>query len=73
MVHRLSCSMACGIFLGLGLNLCLLHWQVDSLPQSHQTVVAPRKPPVPPRKPLGGALDDLLTLILRAYPQKFRK
>ena len=57
----------------LGLNLCLLHWQVDSLPQSHQTVVAPRKPPVPPRKPLGGALDDLLTLILRAYSQKFRK
>ena len=26
----LSCSAACGIFLDQGLNLCLLHWQVDS-------------------------------------------
>ena len=26
-VHRLSCSAACGIFLDQGLNLCLLHWQ----------------------------------------------
>ena len=26
--------MACGIFLGQGANLCLLHWQVDSLPLS---------------------------------------
>ena len=34
--HRLSCSMACGIFLDQGLNLCLLHWQTDSLPPSHQ-------------------------------------
>ena len=40
--HRLnswgtwSCySMACGIFLDQGLNLCILHWQVDSL-LSHQ-------------------------------------
>ena len=24
-VHRLSCSMACGIFPDQGLNLCLLH------------------------------------------------
>jgi len=31
-VHRLSCSGACEIFLGQGLNLCLLHWQADSLP-----------------------------------------
>ena len=31
--HRLSCSMACGIFPDQGLNL---HWQVDSLPLSHQ-------------------------------------
>ena len=36
MVHRLSCSFACGIFLAQGLNLCLLHWQADSLPPSHQ-------------------------------------
>ena len=34
-VHGLSCS-ACGIFLAQGLNLCLLHWQADSLPLSHQ-------------------------------------
>ena len=32
--HRLSCSTACGIFLDQGSNLCLLHWQVDSLPLS---------------------------------------
>ena len=34
--HRLSCSVARGIFPDQGLNLCLLHWQVDSLPVSHQ-------------------------------------
>ena len=38
--HRLSscgnCSAACGIFLDQGLNLCLLHWQADSLPLSHR-------------------------------------
>ena len=34
--HRLSCSGACGIFPDLGLNLCLLHWQADSLPLSCQ-------------------------------------
>ena len=28
--HRLSCPATCGIFLDQGLNLCLLHWQVDS-------------------------------------------
>ena len=32
----LSCSVACGTFLDQGLNLCLLHWQPDSLPLSHQ-------------------------------------
>ena len=32
----LSCSSACGIFLDQGSNPCLLHWQVDSLPLSHQ-------------------------------------
>ena len=35
-VHRLRCSMASGIFLHQGLNLCFLHWQVDSLPLSYQ-------------------------------------
>ena len=34
--HGLSCSLACGIFLDQGLNSCLLHWRVDSLPLSHQ-------------------------------------
>ena len=34
--HRLSCSLACGIHLDQGLNTCLLHWQMDSLPLSHQ-------------------------------------
>ena len=32
----LSCSAACGIFPDQGLNLCLLHWQVDSLSLNHQ-------------------------------------
>ena len=31
--HGLSCSLACGIFPGQGLNLCPLSWQVDSYPQ----------------------------------------
>ena len=35
-VHGLSCSAAYGIFLDQGLNPCLLQWQVDSLPLSHQ-------------------------------------
>ena len=30
-----SCSTAYGIFLDQGLNLCLLHWQADSLPINH--------------------------------------
>jgi len=34
--HGPSCSEACGIFLDQGLNPCLLHWQVDSLPLSRQ-------------------------------------
>ena len=32
----LCCSMACGIFPAQGSNPCLLHWQTDSLPLSHQ-------------------------------------
>ena len=35
-VYRLGCHAACGIFLDRGLNLCVLHWQVDSSPLSHQ-------------------------------------
>ena len=35
-VQGFSCSVTCGIF-GSGIsNLCVLHWQVDSLPLSHQ-------------------------------------
>ena len=30
MVHRLTCSRACGIFPDQGSNPCLLHWQADS-------------------------------------------
>ena len=33
-VHRLSCSIAFGIFLDQGSNLCLLHWQANSSPLS---------------------------------------
>ena len=36
MEHGLSCSAACRIFLHQGLNWCVLHWQADSLPLSHQ-------------------------------------
>ena len=32
----LSCFAACGIVPDQGLNPCLLHWQVDSSPLSHQ-------------------------------------
>ena len=32
----LSCSTACGIFQDQGLNLCPLHWQMDSSPLHHQ-------------------------------------
>ena len=35
--------VACGIFQGQGSNLCLLHWQADSLPLSHQG--SPSLPP----------------------------
>ena len=35
-VPGLSCSMTCGIFPDLGANPCLLLWQADSLPLSHQ-------------------------------------
>ena len=32
----LSCSAACGIFLGEGSDPCPLHWQVDSQVLDHQ-------------------------------------
>ena len=35
-VHRLRCSVACGILPDEGSNLCILHWQADSSPRSHQ-------------------------------------
>ena len=35
-VHGLRYSTICGVFLDQGSNLCLLHWQVDSLPLSSQ-------------------------------------
>ena len=35
-VHGLSCPVARGIFQDQGLNCCLRHWQVDSLPLRHQ-------------------------------------
>ena len=40
MVHGLSCSVAGGIFPDQGLNLCLLHWQSDSLLLSHLGMAA---------------------------------
>ena len=36
MAHGLSCSVACGIISDQGLNLCPLHWQVESNPLYHQ-------------------------------------
>ena len=36
MAHGLSCSVACGILLDQGSNLCPLHWQADSSPLRHQ-------------------------------------
>ena len=35
-VHRFTCSVAYSFFPDQGLNPCLLHWQVDSLPLSCQ-------------------------------------
>ena len=35
-VGQLSCSVACGILLDQGSNLCLLYWQADSLALRHQ-------------------------------------
>ena len=38
--HRLSCSVAGGIFLDQRLNPCSLHWQVDSYPLYQQKSLA---------------------------------
>ena len=35
-MSELSCFSACGIFLGRGLNLCLLRWWADFSPPSYQ-------------------------------------
>ena len=35
-VHKLSCPVACGIFLDQAFNLFPLHWQVDSHSLDHQ-------------------------------------
>ena len=35
-VHRLSCSLAYGIFPDQGSKLCPLYWQADSYPLEHQ-------------------------------------
>ena len=34
--HRVSCSVACGIVLGQGLNPYPLHWQADNYPLYQQ-------------------------------------
>ena len=34
-MQGLSCSVACGIFMGQGSNMCFLHWQANSLLLSH--------------------------------------
>ena len=36
MVHGISCSTTCEIFLDQGSNSCLLHWHADSCPLYHQ-------------------------------------
>ena len=37
--HKLNCSVACGIFMDKGSNLCLLHWQANCLSLSQQESV----------------------------------
>jgi len=46
--HGLNCFSACGAFLDQGLNLCLLNWQVDSLPLPEKL----------PEKPCDGVFND---------------
>ena len=61
----LSCSAACGIFPDQGLNLCLLHWQADSFPLSHQG--SPEQWDLRARDELG-LPQPLPTLSLRQIP-----
>ena len=56
-MHGVSFSTACGIFPDQGLNPCLLHWQADSLPLSHQ------------RSPHVHIYKTLIELLLNARPQ----
>ena len=51
---RVSYSTACEIFLYQGSNLCFLHWQVDSLPLSHQ----------------GSSIVKLWTWVVTAYRKR---
>ena len=46
--HGLTCFSACGVFLDRGLNLCLLNWQVESLPLAEKL----------PEKPCDGVSND---------------
>ena len=63
--YGLSCSATCGIFLDQGSNPCLLHWQVDSLPPSHQkpylhlSIIAPASHPSQLRWPLNSIIRFL--------------
>ena len=50
--HGLSYSLARGIFLDQGWNLCLPHWQADSLPTSHQPLCITTGTQVPGHKEL---------------------
>ena len=59
--HGLSCSNAHGIFPDQGLNLCLLHLQVGSLPLSHQGALSTK---------LNGARDCLRREV---FPASFAK
>ena len=47
----LSCSWASGIFSDQGFHLCVLHWQVDSLP------------PSPQRRPLLSLIPDTMACV----------
>ena len=55
--HGLSCSETCGVFPDQGSNPCLLHWQAETLPLSHQgspaiilVVLSPSQCLLDPRK-----------------------
>ena len=55
MVLGLSRPAACGVFPDLGSSPSPLHWQVDSLPLSHQG-----RPQLSPHSPVGHAFSNLL-------------